>query len=322
MSQLFEVDLSRTEPKRFGNVYNGRYHMPLIPGESGTKSGADHVPGGVMRMTNIAGALEDTRALSVWEQGMTLIGLAKSPELYEELCLMIDQAEADGVIFELLRDYKDLKQALSGAHWDQDITNASIAGRARQASRSGAAATRGTIRHAAWEHFTNTGNLIGTREVRESTERTSALLAEAGLSVIPSLTERVVRNEVLNAAGRFDNIVYEAATGRFYMADLKTKATPYFSMLAVDVQLAGYAYAEHMLTQDGQAYEPGPVGNVSAVDGVIMHVPSDGSPARLERADLEHGWAAAKLARKVSDERAYGRSRERMSRTAWEGAQL
>lgn len=318
-SQLFGP-APQKEPKVFGNVYNGRYHLPLLPGESGTRNGGDHVPGGVMRMTNLAGALEDTRALSVWEQGMTLIGLGLMPELYEELSLMVQQAQADGIDFALLRNYPELKQGLAGAHWDQKITDASIAGKARAAARASAAALRGTVRHAAWEHFIETGTLIGTQEVRESTLRTAALLNDAGLTVVPELTERVVRNTVLGASGRFDNILFEQATGRMFMADLKTKATPYFSMLSVDIQLAGYAYAENMLTRDGQGYEPGPMGNVQPDRGVIMHVPSDGSPARLETADIRRGWANAILASQVNAERAYGRSADRLGRMQWEPA--
>ena len=61
--------------KRFGNVYNGKYHMPLLPGEAGTKSGGDWVPYGVMSATNLAGAIVDSRELSVWEIQRSQLGL-------------------------------------------------------------------------------------------------------------------------------------------------------------------------------------------------------------------------------------------------------
>ena len=101
-SQLFaQPSDTKKPPKVFGQVDQGtgRYHMPLLPGEAGTKAGGDWVPRGITRMTNLVGAAEDTRALNVWEQGMGLIGLALAPELYEELCVLVDQAKADGVDF-------------------------------------------------------------------------------------------------------------------------------------------------------------------------------------------------------------------------------
>jgi len=305
------------EEKAFGHAYDGRYHMPLLPGEEGPKSGGDHVSRGIMRMTNLAGAIEDTRALNVWEQGMALIGLALSPELHEELVLTVQQAEADGVIFELLRDYPDLKEALAGTAHDQGKQEASIAGRAKRAARAHASAARGTHRHTAWEHRANTSQLIGTPAIQASTLRTEELLAAAGLVRLPGLSERVVRNVELGAVGKFDDILLEVKTGRLLMADLKTKATPFFSMTAVDVQLAGYARSEWMLTQDGQGYEPGPLHHVDQIEGVILHVPSDGGPARLERADLVNGWECALLAREILRKRHYGKSVERMSRLPW-----
>lgn len=293
--------------------------MPLLPGEQGVKSGGDWVPGGMTRMTNLAGAIEDTRALNVWEQAMMLAGLALAPELYEELTNLIDIAVSEGVILELMRDYKDLKEALAGAPHDQAKQEKSLAGRAKDRARAGAAAQRGTNRHTAWEHRGKTGELIGTRAVQVSTVETERLLAEAGLVRVPGLSERVVRNIELNAVGRFDDILLELSSGRLLMSDLKTKATPWFSMTAVDIQLAGYARAEHMLTADGRGYEPGPVTAVDQSEGVILHVPSDGGQARLERADLESGWRGALLAAEVVRQRSYGRSTERMSRVPWVG---
>jgi hypothetical protein len=319
-SQLFTPD--RAQEKAFGHPYNGRYHMPLLPGEEGTKTGGDWVPYGVTRMTNIAGALEDTRALSVWEQGMMLIGLALSQELHEELVLLVQQAESEGVIFELLRDYKDLKEALAGAPHDQGKQQVSIAGRAKERARAGAAAQRGTNRHTAWEHRAKTSQLIGTPAIQASVLDTERLLAEAGLERVPGLSERVVRNTEINAVGKFDDVLRETSTGRFLMADLKTKATPWFSMTAVDAQLAGYARAAYMLTEDGRGYERGPLWHVDQSEGVILHTPSDGSPARLERADLENGWRCALLAAEVLERRAFGKSAERMSRVPWVGKDL
>lgn len=305
------------EEKRFGNRYNGRYHMPLLPGEEGVKSGGGYVPRGIMSVTNLVGAFEDTRALSVWEQGMALIGLALSHELYEELVLMVQTAESEGVIFELLRDYPDLKEALAGTAHDQAKIEKSIIGRAKAIAKAGAAAQRGTNRHTAWEHRGRTGELIGTPQIMNRTIDTERLLADAGLKRVPGLQERVVRNTVVNTAGRFDDVVLEVSTRRLIMADLKTKATPFYSWLTTDAQLATYARSEWMLTLDGRSYEPGPSSAVDQTEGVILHVPSDGSKPYLRRADLVNGWEVAQCARRNIELRTYGKSTERHALSEW-----
>jgi len=330
-SQLFaQPSALQPAPKVFGQTSNGRYHMPLLPGEQGVKSGGDWVPRGLTRMTNLVGAAEDTRALSIWEQGMGLIGLALAPEIYEELVVLVEQAAADGVVFERLRDYPELKEALAGAPHEQEKQEASIIGRAKQVAKAHAAALRGTVRHTAWEHFGQTGNLIGTRAVRESTERTAALLAEAGLQIVPGLSERVVRNVELAAAGKFDNVFLELATGRLVMGDLKTKATAFYSWMTVDAQLAGYARSEWMLAgarshdglfAPGEWYEEGPVRYVDQTEGCIMHVPSDGSPAYLRRANLVNGWRVCLNAKETMELRAYGKSAGRHAMSPWTPAE-
>lgn len=307
------------EEKRFGHPYNGLYHMPLLPGEQGTKNGGNHVPYGLTRMTNIAGAIEDTRALSVWEQAMGLIGLALAPELFEELSVLVHQAKSAGVVFELLRNYPELKEALAGHAHDQRKSAASVIGRAKVIARASAAAQRGTNQHTAWEHRGATGELIGTSALQTATLTTERLLAEAGLVRAPGLSERVVRNLELGAVGKFDDILMEQSSGRLLMSDLKSKATAFYSYLAVDAQLAGYARSRWMLTPDGQGYEDGPLLHVDQTEGVILHVPSDGGPARLERADLELGWRAALLGRDIMKLRSEGKSTERMSRSVWVG---
>lgn len=309
--------ITRANVKEFGTVpkSTGRYHMPLLSGENGCKGGGDWVPGGVQRVTNLVGAFEETRALNVWEQAMALCGLALSLELHEELVLLVRAAIVDGVILERLREYPDLIDTLAGRPHD---AGESIIGRAKRLAGASIAAQKGTNRHTAWEYRGETGELIGTQEIDDHVLLTESLLREAGLERVPGLSERVVRNMEVHAVGKFDDILLSQRTGRLLMSDLKTKARAFFSWMTVDAQEATYATSDWMLTKDRQSYEPGPRAlGVDQTEGVILHVPSDGSPAYLRRADLTAGWRVAKLARLVLDERAYGKSAERHRLAEW-----
>ncbi len=299
-------------PKTFGEVGgNGRYHMPLLPGEQGTKSGGDWVPYGLTRMTNLVGAFEDARALAVWEQAMGIIGLVLDPRLFTEAVHIVAQAVDAGTNFERLREYPELRALLAG---DPQSAGSSIIGRAKDVAGASNAARRGTEQHAVWA-----GERPGTDAQRVHTAITNKLLAEAGLQRVSGLSERTVRNVELRAAGKFDDILLELSSGRLIIADLKTKEREFYSFMTVDAQLAGYATADYMIREDRSGYEPGPRQlGVDQAEGVIMHVPVTGDePPRLERVDLVQGWKVARLAREVVDARSVGKSAERRARSVW-----
>lgn len=302
--------------KTYGVAYRGRYHMPLLPGELGVKSGGDWVPYGIMRTSNLVSAFSESRALNIWEQEQMLIGLASSPSLYEELRLAVDIWRHQKVDFSRLRDYPEVRNVLSGKANDSESIDASLAGRARAAAGANEARQKGTNRHLAWEHRALTGELIGTPDIQEQIEGLEALLAAAHLTRVPGMQERVVRNTTVNCAGRFDDVLQDERTGEWLIADLKTKQREFWTWLEVDMQLAVYAYSEWMLS-DVTSYLHGPLGRVNGEVGVVLHMPSNGDEPRLRRADLTRGWRNAQLARTVVDERAYGKNRERMTWAEW-----
>lgn len=305
------------EAKEFGRRYNGRYHMPLLPGEKGTKAGGDWVPYGVQSVTNMLDGVEESRGLSIWEQEQALIGMALQPSLYEEVSLAVHAWQREGVDFSRIRDFPHVRKVLTGGGNGADA-EASIIGRAKQAAGANEARQAGTNRHVAWAYRSDTGELIGTPEMQRQTLALEALLADNGLERVVGLSERCVRCLAVNTTGRFDDILMETKTGRLLMADLKTKKRPFRSWMAVDGQLAVYARSEHMLTEGGQGgYEPGPRGYVDQSEGVVLQMPSDGTPPYLRRADLEFGWQVAQTARRIVDLRAYGKSVERQALSAW-----
>jgi hypothetical protein len=315
------------EPKRFGNVYNGRYHMPCLPGEEGTKDAlkalactgeTPWVPYGLTRMTNVAGAFVDSEALSIWEMEQALFGLALDVSLYEEVCMLVRQMLRDGVDLQKMRDHPELRRIITGTWKERD---ASIVGRAKHTAGANIARQKGINRHTAWQERGEFGTSIGTVDMHVEILAMEQLLEENHLERVPGLSERVVRNMEINAAGRFDDILVDTRTGEMFIADLKTKAREFFTWLEIDIQLAGYARAEWMLgpSLNGEPYSTGPRERVNQERGVVLHMPSDGAPPRLRRADLVRGWENAKLARRIMDERSYGRSAERFALAEWTG---
>lgn len=313
----------------------GRYKMPLLPGESGTKpssrlkSGGNWVPRGVQSATNLAGSIVESRMLGIWERERTQIGLAMRPDLVERLAFVINKARAQAVDLSRLNDSpegKAIKAELDLIHKE-----------AKQTAGGNLAAQRGTNRHDVWEERAKTGQLFGTPEVNEQIEGLEALLAEKGLERVPGLQERTVRNVALRAAGRFDDVLRTTRdvpeppladgfisgdylpAGTLLMADLKTKSRAFYSWLEVRIQLAVYATAEWMLDMPGEidpitgmgrggSYVPGPKHHVSQDWGVVLWAPSSGKPARLKRCNLRKGFEHAQLARAVCDARSEAKS--------------
>lgn len=280
------------EGKRFGERYRGRYHMPLLPGEKGTKAGGNWVPRGLMSATNLAGSIVDSRALSVWERERGQLGMAMRPELFERLVFAVNSARADGVGLEKLsasEGGKALAAVLAEIHDD-----------AKTAAGGNSGGIMGTNRHDAWEARAKTGLLLGTPQINREIEALEALLEAHGLERVPGLQERVVRNVELGAAGRLDDVLLSRKTGRLYLADLKTKRTPFYSWLEAWIQQSVYAGSEWMLAEDHESYVPGPKHHVDQESAILLRMPSDGAAPFLQRVDLTMGRRWALLARDVA----------------------
>lgn len=312
----------------------GRYKMPLLPGESGPKSGGDWVPGGIQSATNLAGAIVESRQLGIWERERTQIGLALRPDLVERMSFLINRMSAvQGVDLSRLNESEEgkrIKAELSLIHDE-----------AKQSAGGNLAAQRGTNRHDAWEARATTGRLFGTPEVNAQIEALEKLLERKGLERVPGLHERTVRNTTLRAAGRFDDVLRTTRdihalsgggcdshgncipAGTLLMSDLKTKRRSYYSWLEVRIQLAVYATAEWMLPTDfweDVGYQRGPKDYVSQDWGVILWAPSDGAEPQLKRCNLRKGFAHAMLARQVCDARSEGKSVAAHAEAEWPDA--
>lgn len=315
VSSLFgEVTEEKPEGKRFGERYNGRYHLPLLPGEQGTKAGGNYVPRGVMSATNLAGSLVDSRALSVWERERGQLGFVLRPELFEVLVFEVRAAISAGADVENLRS-TEAGTALIGVLAD-------LHDQAKTASGGNRAAAMGTNRHTAWEERGRSGALFGTPQINREIVALEKLLEENSLERVAGLSERVVRNVGLNASGKFDDVLISRKTGRLYMADLKTKRRAFYSWLETWIQLNVYATAEWMLDFTGGevTYVPGPVRHVDQDVAVLLRMPSDGAAPFLERVDLRIGRRWAELARDVTDARSEASSSVTMALAKWDPA--
>lgn len=287
-----QVQREGPPPKVFGNVYNGRYHMPpLVPEAWSPGYAGKHIPRGVMRMSNLVGAYVDQKALQEWQDEHALRGFIASPHLYERLTVM----------------------PIDAPRWKW----VALAEEARKAADAHVASERGTARHDMLETWLTTGRQVGTGRMLLQLAEIRRAFNDHLLKPIPELTERVIICEELQAVGRFDGAVTDLQTGEVLVDDLKTKRRQFWTMLEVRAQLAGYARATAMWDAEQLCYVDPPPFSLSR--GIVVHLPVDGDPdpesptygepiVMLLEADLAKGWATAQRAREIVDDRSEAKS--------------
>jgi hypothetical protein len=278
------------------NEKTGRYDLPDPEDPAAWEPGAvgaRKVPRGWMRTTNLISAYSDIRALMIWEERKILEGLADRPDLYADLCVL--EREETG----------DLKRA----------DGIRIAEEALKAAKANSGAVLGTAYHTALERRVRTGQLTGTPDIQDGVLALERVMRDRLLLPEPLLAERMVVNIRLRCAGRFDLPLWDLsepyAQPRLLMADLKTKAKQFWSVLEQRAQLAVYAYADAMWDDDKQCYVPMPP--FDREKGVLLHVPSKLDAAgmreiKLLSMDLRAGWATAQRAFEVVQDRANAKS--------------
>lgn len=267
----------------------GRYWLPdpedSLSWEPGS-FGAKHFPRGYMRMTNLTGALSETRALNIWEQKKMLRGMRERHDIFAQLLTADLDDEGD-----IIGHQKIVDLALRQAKADE-------------------ASVIGTAYHKVLEHHLRTGQWIGTPLMISETQKLLRMLSDHLLVPVREYAERIVVNTTLKTAGRFDVPVHSMLTGRLLMADLKTKRKKFWTVMEQRAQLAGYAYADAMWDEQLQCYVKPP--GFDKTEGIIFHVPQsrtdESPPISLLRMDLEKGWRTAQLAREIVDMRAEAKS--------------
>lgn len=295
-------------PPEYG-VKAGRYRFPPPPGEKPN-------PRGWMRMSNLAGAFSDQRALQLWLERMTLLGLlAHDGTVFDELAAVPDHLLTP----ELLEEFGEKARLAAGAE---------------------GGARRGTARHRVLEHYLDTGQIGGHRRMRLQMEQLLEEMEKHELDFIPGWSERLVWHPIAGGTmGRMDARVTCRRTGQVGVFDLKTQRR-FWTYQEICGQQAGYDSApwvwegpedrngrwmpyqfttEDWLVRgpwDGTAQDaqrntligrPGGMCEGRRV-ALLAHMPSDGGRVQIHEVDVEYGREVLRVAAANVELRSRGKS--------------
>jgi hypothetical protein len=254
-------------PPRFEPTFGrwNHYHLPSVDSNDSN----DYYP----RVTTIGKTLDDTEFLDKWKTNKLIEGLATYPEMLN-LVDPIRLAEGDSATLSLVENLVE---------------------RARVAVGTSNAANFGTAVHA-WTEAVDHGlcRIIDVPlELRAHVAAYIFACRSAGITAIPSLIERIIYNPYTGSAGRIDRIS-RMPDGTLVVLDVKTGKNVRSSILGIGVQLAQYATATHMLSEDGTHWEAPPP--MSQTLAIVAHIPSnataeEGVPCELVDIDLERAIA-------------------------------
>lgn len=237
-------------PGKWQAQYSRDRKSYVVPGVDGSGSTST-----LPRATSHAKVLGDSSGLTDWRLRATVLGLARHPELLDDLRL-------DGATHLAELDFP-AKLALSA-----------VANRAARYAGADDGGDFGTKLHGYLEAVLE--GVIGFEQVPEMMQPYLLVIFEAmrrhNLSFVSQMVERVVYIPATGMVGTFDFLVADEH-GTLMVGDLKTSSSIGYSWLSIGVQLAQYAGASLILSRDGSAWEPMP--EVSRVVGKVISVPKD-----------------------------------------------
>lgn len=263
------------------------------------KQGGKPVP--LARTTTYIDCIEDKTALSGWKSRMALVGAAKRPSLLD-VVRQLDPEDAD-----------DKRRLNTLAEQAMDISGAN------------AKREKGTHLHTLSEYVDRGEPLPAGTAARDQLDMAAYMGATVAFDV--KAVEKFVVVPELGTGGTFDRLLeYEGPgpdgdpiEGRF-IGDLKTGSVQYGG-LKMATQLAVYsrgelydysrfpvdptdkkafaAWKKREVPADEAAQAYNALPGVSQKWGIIIHLPAGSAECTLYWVDLEIGWAAAKLARKI-----------------------
>ena len=231
-------------------------------------------PVGYTRATTIAKVLDDTSSLMAWNSRMTALGLAQRPDL---VAMIAATDPAD-------------KRALDGI--------------VKRASEAGGATVRrdlGTAIHGMLDNRLNNPDFVAPDPYQSDIDAILQAVADAGLSFLPGMNERIVINDEFQIAGMFDLLLTNGTD--IFITDLKTGSSVKYGGLAYSIQLSIYAHADALYTQgsasDGSEDIRESMPDVSKHTGIIIHCEPGSAHATLHWLDLNVGTEALETALNV-----------------------
>jgi hypothetical protein len=247
----------------------GRYMLPEC---TVGKARKQEVP--FTRATTFAKSISDTYALSMWQQRMTAIGIAKR---------------------------QDLRLAAATLHptKDKDALNG-VVEQAKEAAAAKSAARIGSAVHAFTE-AADRGEELDAQEYAGHVDAYTERLTEFGLTIVPDMIERIVVWNKFSIAGTFDRVAYWQ--GRPIVLDLKTGRDLQYGWNEIAIQLCIYANADGVWNPEQWRWEPMPDG-IRKDKALVVHLPvlDGGEPAaHIYEVDLLSAKVACQLCYDVRD---------------------
>jgi hypothetical protein len=236
---------------------------------------------GWRRMTNLAGAFADQRALQIWLEWKAWMGLRTG----------------DGILFD-----EWMARNVDGLPVDkQKALVTDFAERARAAAGGNVAARKGTARHDMLEGYLKTGNINGTRPMRVQMQSLLHALEAHELDPLPGWSERRVWHPAAGGTmGTLDMGVSCRRTGQIGIMDLKTQGR-FFTFQEIAAQQFGYDDAPWVWEgppDDTGRWVKNEAWNLLGVEGgefagrrvaLLAHMPLDLSPVRIIEVPLDYG---------------------------------
>lgn len=240
----------------------GRYQIKPSPDKPRT---------GYTRTTTITKTLDDQSSLIPWNAGRTALGLVAQPHLYAAIAAC---------------DPNNKKE---------------LYGLCEKAAEAGGAATRreqGTAIHKFMERKIADATYEAPAPYNNDVQSIFDALDAAGFEISENYSEFIVVNHALKIAGTADLALRHKATGKLYIADLKTGSSVQYGAQAWAIQLHFYASADaiyvHDINPDNDKELPLP--EFEQDRGIIIHCQPESGKTDLYWIDLESGRVGLELA--------------------------
>lgn len=265
---------------------------------------------GWRRATNLVGAFSDQRALQLWLERMTLLGLlAHGGLVFDELAATGVQDEDDEGQRRILSQYAEMARSAVGAD---------------------AGSRKGTARHFMLEGYLTTGRRNGHGRMMAQLDSLQDAMEANELDWVPGYSERRVWHSAAGGTmGTLDARVMCRRTGQVGILDLKTQAR-FWTYQEICGQQCLYDEAEWMWEgpQDDTGRWVTPPANdlLGHPDGLfpgrrvalLAHMPLPkldeatgllvDQPVEIHEVDLDYGAEVIRVAELITDLRSRGRS--------------